>query len=287
MPLVHVVPLHHPYLLLIPKAFEGYPHLDIYSFDPSNISNRRICTLHLSSESIEPDEHVVWHEIHTGDRPYTSQGHFHADLSLSIVALTFYIRGPQGEHESHYLIPRATFLAQIRAAESQQTVTDGGKLDSEAASVSIPWTDWGPQGCLRLRLSSRVSRSRRALLIPFGARMPMVVFDGPDSKSASVFVFDIGPLSARRRRQVLAVRRDGSMPELNPGPESTSGIVANIEVVLPGVVDPDCSSIPYVAYRFELPYDPAEWQFGHMVRSVAMSMTGFTVKVSVCGYYLR
>ena len=285
-PLVHVVPLHHPYLLLVPKAFEGYPHLDIYDFSPSEISNRLICTLHLPSESIDPDERVVWHEIHTGDRPYTFQGHFHADLSLSLVALSFYIRGPQGEHESHYLIPRATFVAQIRGAvESRQTVADShGK--PEATSVSIPWSDWGPQGCLRLRLSSGVSRSHRALLIPFGARMPLVVFDGSDSKSASVFIFDVGSLSARHRRQVLAAHRDGSSLELNPGSESTSGIVANIEDVLPGVVDPDCSSIPYVAYRFELPYDPAEWQFGHMVRSVVMSMTGFAVKVSVCGYYL-
>ena len=62
------------------------------------------------------------------------------------------------------------------------------------------------------------------------------------------------------------------------------GIIENVEEVLPGVVDPECSRIPFVAYRFKIPDDPGEWQFGHTVRSVVMSMTGFTVKVSVCGY---
>ena len=286
--MVHVVPLDHPYLLVIPKTFEGYPHLNIYSFLSSDNPSHIVCTLRLPSENLEPEERITWHEVYSGDRPYTSQGHFAADMSLSMVALTFYIRGPQGDHETHYLIPRATFLAQIHAAAREslgQSQTDSGNSPVKAQSepVSVPWADWGPQGCLRLRLSYALSR--RAILIPFGSRMPLVVFDGPESRSASVFVFDIGPLAARRRRQVLAAPQDDceSMPELTE-PGSTMGIIENVEEVLPGVVDPECSRIPFVAYRFKIPDDPGEWQFGHTVRSVVMSMTGFTVKVSVCGY---
>ncbi|KAM5541132.1 hypothetical protein V8D89_005061 [Ganoderma adspersum] len=278
--LVHVVPLGHPYLLVIPKTFEDYPHLNIYSIPTSDTPNHIICTLRLPSENLEPDERVVWHEVYSGDRPYTSGGHFRADLSLSMVVLTFYIRGPQGDHETHYLVPRATFLTQIRAAESRQidTDTDSGKAAAQSGSVEsvpVPWADWGPQGCLRLRLS--YARSRRAMLIPFGSRMPLVVFDdGPESGSASVFVFDISPLAARRTRQLVAGSGTDS--------ESTRGIVENIGEVLPGVVDPDCSRIPFVAYRFKLPDDPGEWQFGHTIRSVVMSMTGFTVKFAAAEY---
>ena len=54
-------------------------------------------------------------------------------------------------------------------------------------------------------------------------------------------------------------------------------IVEDVEAALPGVVDPECSTIPYVVYRFDVP-ERLE------IRSVVMSMTGFTVKVSVCGY---
>ncbi|KAM5539530.1 hypothetical protein V8D89_006802 [Ganoderma adspersum] len=291
MRLVHVVPLGHPYLLVIPKTFEDYPHLNIYSIPTSDTPNHIICTLRLPSENLEPDERVVWHEVYGGDRPYTSGGHFRADLSLAMVVLTFYIRGPQRDHETHYLVPRATFLAQIRAAELRQTDTDtdSGKAAAQSGSIeSVPWADWGPQGCLRLRLG--YARLRRAALIPFCSRMPLVVFDdGPESGSASVFVFDISPLAARRARQGLAARRrnDAVSPELVPGsgtdPES-AGIVENIEEVLPGVVDPDCSRIPFVAYRFKLPDDPGEWQFGHTICSVVMSMTGFMVKFAAAEY---
>ena len=54
-------------------------------------------------------------------------------------------------------------------------------------------------------------------------------------------------------------------------------IVEAIGAVLPGIVDPSCSKIPYAVYRFKLPYDPEQWEKIHLV---VMSMTGFTVKVS-------
>ena len=220
MPLVHVVPLHHPYLLLIPKAFEGYPHLDIYSFDPSNISNRRICTLHLSSESIEPDEHVVWHEIHTGDRPYTSQGHFHADLSRSMVVLQLYIVSSRGERVTHYCIPRTTLLAQIQNAEGASRKApraDGGTVQPQPQPVL--WADWGVQGCLRLSL-----RGRRTMAMPFGSRLPLLVVDESDGRRAAVYVFDVNPHVARYQNHVLATARERGSTTVHRGRRGLSRI---------------------------------------------------------------
>ena len=103
-----------------------------------------------------------------------------------------------------------------------------------------------------------------------------------------MFVFDVDPLSAhrrsRRRQRLAAHHPEGGDSNSNAGdsqPGSTA-IIDDIEAVLPGVVDPECARIPYVAYRFKLPYDPAEWQVGHMIQSMVMNMTGFTVKVSTC-----
>ena len=93
-----------------------------------------------------------------------------------------------------------------------------------------------------------------------------------------MYVFDINPHVARHQKQIRATRKHG-----DPATVTRMGtIVEDIEGVLPGVVDPDCSSIPYVAYRFKLPYNPREWPDGHSISSVVMSMTGFTVKV--CTY---
>ncbi|KAM5541131.1 hypothetical protein V8D89_005060 [Ganoderma adspersum] len=58
------------------------------------------------------------------------------------------------------------------------------------------------------------------------------------------------------------------------------GVIEDIEAVLPGVIDRDCSSIPYLAYRFkiELPDAPLKWELGdaQVIRAVVMAMTGFT-----------
>ncbi|KAI1782788.1 hypothetical protein LXA43DRAFT_1103412 [Ganoderma leucocontextum] len=79
----HVVPLDDPYLLVIPKALHLLPSC-------------HICTLRLPDPN--PGERVVWHEVYTGDRPQTSEGHFRTDRSPSTVVLTFYILGAEREH---------------------------------------------------------------------------------------------------------------------------------------------------------------------------------------------
>ncbi|KAM5541123.1 hypothetical protein V8D89_005052 [Ganoderma adspersum] len=269
---VQIVPLDYPYFLVVPKLPHTYPHhhieayppaLDIYNLSPSVTPSPHVCTLQLHSENLAPGESMIFNAICTGDRPQTSDGHFLPDLSRSIVVLTFYIHGPHGERETHLLIPRATLLAQLRAAESAHQT--GG---SETQAVRIPWADWGPQGCLRLSLPSPVSGHRA---VPFGSRFPLFVLDESDPRHAAVCVFDVDPLVARSQRQVSSI----SPPE-EPAAGTTTIIIEDIEAVLPGVVDPDCSSIPYVAYRFQLPHAPKEWRF---IEAVVMGMTGFTIKV--------
>ncbi|KAM5541124.1 hypothetical protein V8D89_005053 [Ganoderma adspersum] len=274
--LVYVVPLDYPYLLVLPVEPEEDPHFHIYSFSPSAIPNRHgICALRLPEERVEDDEQIDLRAIYTGDRPQTSAGHFHADLSRSMVVLQFFIEGLEGDRETHYLFPRATFLAQIRHAESRQARRADG-----SRAQSIPWADWGPQGCLRLSMY-RQHAIHRARGIPFGSRFPLLIVDESDFRRASVYVFDINPHVARHETRVPAARqRDHSASEETDPGTSTAGNVQDIEAVLRGVVDPDCSSIPYVAYRFGLPYGPAEWQFGHRIGAVVMGMTGFTVKMA-------
>ena len=277
--LVHVVPLDYPYLLLVPRPSAGdYRHLSIYSFAPSNILGRLICTLRLSDEESRSENGVMlWYKVHTGNRPQTSEGHFHADLSLSMVVLTFdhEYREDASQRLTHYLIPRATLLAQIHHAESQQTQTDSDSRRPGPAMQAVPWADWGPQGCLRL--SRRNVQVQLVVAMPFGTRFPLFVVDESDSRSASVYVFDINPYVARYQRQVLAARKH------DPATGTSMGtIIEDIEAVLPGVVDPHCSSIPYIVYRFPLPYAPEEWHVRQFIRAVVMGMTGFTVKVSIC-----
>ena len=235
---------------------------------------------------MEDDEQIQSHAICTGDRPQTSAGHFRADLSRSVVVLQLFIEGLEGDREVHYLFPRTTFLSQIRAAEAQgasrQTPGPRDRADRGGVARSVPWADWGKQSCLRLCLC-RQHAIHRALFVPSGSRLPLLVVDESDFRRASVYVFDINPHVARYQRQVLVARQQDQDYSASEGSDlGTTGIVQDIEAILPGVVDPDCSSIPYVAYRFELPYRPAEWQFGHMIGAVVMSMTGFTVKVSIC-----
>ncbi|PIL34945.1 hypothetical protein GSI_02732 [Ganoderma sinense ZZ0214-1] len=296
--LVHVVPLDYPHFLLVPKAFQDgtYPHLAIYSFESSHpIPSRPICTLLLPEEEYSPGEgtETPWYQVHTGDRPQTSDGHFYADLSKSMVVLTFYhvYFEDNSERETRYLIPRGTLLAQIQAAESRQTQLQTHSTSGGTGEVMVPavrWADWGPQGCLRLSL--QCMQAYRALAMPFSSRLPLFVVDESDreSRSAAVYVFDINPLVARRERQLLAARKQESESagsEVQPAIETT-GIVEDIEAVLPGVVDPDCSSIPYVAYRFPLPSPdaPAEWQRGWFINAVVMGMTGFTIKMAGVEY---
>ena len=183
------------------------------------------------------------------------------------------------ERETHYLIPRTTLLAQIRVAESRQRhwdtrareSVDSGSPGPEVQHIS--WADWGPHGCLRL--SRRRFQAQRAAAVPFGSRLPLFVVDDSDSRSASVYVFDINPHVARYQSQVHAGRKHDTAAGTGVG------IVEDIEAFLPGMVDPGCSSIPYVLYRFPLPSAPGGWQIGQFVSAVVMGMTGFTIKVSM------
>ena len=218
------------------------------------------------------------HEVFTGDRPaQTSEGHFHADPSQSAIVLTCKVRTPKYDCETHFLIPRATFLAQIEAAASHrppgQTDHTPGNVPCEGTYGSVPWAEWGPQGCLRLRVQHPRS-SRGALVTPCGSRLPLVVFESPTASRASVYVFDVNPFAARHAR---AAHGGNPGTGTGEGKEGATALVKDSDDFLLAVVDPECSRIPYVAYRFE----PEEWLSGHRVRLVAMSMTGFTVKVSI------
>lgn len=114
-----------------------------------------------------------------------------------------------------------------------------------------------------------------------------MVFDGldyPSSKNASVYVFDVNPLAVRFKKRVLTAAREGR----SDGIERRSlAIVDNIEEVFPDVIDGECSRIPYVAYRLNIPYDPEEWPHWLMVGSVVMSVTGFTIEISVRAFISR
>ena len=239
--------------------------------------NRHICMLGLPSEDLRSDECIEHHTIATGDQPQYSRGHFHADLSQSMVFLRFIINGPEHARETHYLIPWTTFLAQIRHAESRETL----RADDSQVQQPIPWAEWGQQGCLRLQ-----HEVRPIYAMPFGSRFPLFKVDESDSRSAAVYVFDINPHVARHQRQVFATTRERD--SLQPRESGVAVIVEDIETVLPGVVDPHCSRIPYILYQFQLPYGPEEWesQFGRFPW-VAMSTTGFTITVSICAIPAR
>ena len=111
-------------------------------------------------------------------------------------------------------------------------------------------------------------------MVPFGSRMPFVAPASTIRVHSSVYVFDLNPHAARHARQLLCSpgrsRCDGSESEMT----ATAGaIVEDVEVALPGVVDPECSAIAYVVYRFDLPDELR-------MRAVVLSMSGFMVLVS-------
>ena len=324
-----IIPLDPPYLLLFPAFYAGFtdvpqPHLNltIYNFMPSPsaspgesepISARHVCTLELPPP--KPEERITWAHAHAGDRDRAEEttGHFRADASQSIVVLHICIEpiddagnnDSETERNTYVLIPRATLAAQIRAADyesesTQRQDSDMGSGANPPAAVSVPWADWGPRGCLRLRRWGAISQDR-ATMTSFGSRMPMVVFDGPE-ESASVYVFDVNPLVARSvlaapsRRRATANddnngNKDGeedgeeaSDPAALPRAVTVTGVVdrEDIEKVLPGVVDPECAAIPYVLYRFPLPDSlHEESEVPPEICKVTMSMAGFTVEVSI------
>ncbi|KAM5536874.1 hypothetical protein V8D89_009421 [Ganoderma adspersum] len=242
--LANFAPLECLYVLVTPTYFT--PSVDIYSLSWSAL-NHRICALNEFHTSCQ---------ISAGACPATSEGHFSADPSLSMVpSVTLHTGDMQCEYAS--------------AAEHREPEENTGEWEA----VRIPWADWGPCGCLRLRLQLP-HRTSHVSLLPCGSHTPVVAFRGSDFKTDSIFVFDMNPLAARHAKQVLALRHDQSKPE-------ETAIVEDVEAILPGVVDPECSAIPYVVYRFKLPYVSCstDWSAGgQTIRAVEMSMTRFTVK---------
>ncbi|KAM5543322.1 hypothetical protein V8D89_003196, partial [Ganoderma adspersum] len=252
---VHVIPLDHPYLLVLPDV-KPYPDFRIYTFAASAQPSSHICTLRLPD--LDPAQHILWHHICTSRRPPPSEGSFRADPAHWMIA--FVLRSNLGRQRftTYLLIPRATLSAQIRAAEARDVVSE----------LSVPWQDWGSRGCLRLRLRRTPFRCILRL-VPFGSRMPFVAFEPSSFQSGSVYVFDLNPLAARRERQAVLSSQCGGL-----GSECrTTAVVEDVEEALPGVVDPECSAIPYVVYRFDLADVLG-------ITAVVMSMTGFMVLVS-------
>ncbi|KAM5541117.1 hypothetical protein V8D89_005046 [Ganoderma adspersum] len=297
---VHFALLDDEHILLSDRR--GPPsYIDIYNISPSTPC-RPVCALELPSPI--PGERVPSYHwrFHTSEHATTPGGHFRVDPSSSMVVLTLISVGTSAERNSistsYLLIPCTTLSAQIlRAAKLEHSrgppdrgdprePEPGRSPQSDASSapgpapVTVPWSDWGPHGCLRLR-AQRAPPCGYIPAIPFGSQMPLVASEGPDFTRVSVCVFDVNPFTARHARQVLAACRDhgsehGSESE---SPRTRTAIVEDVEAVLPGVVDPQCSMIPYVVYRFELPFGPSEEPYGHAVQSVEMNMTGFTVNL--------
>ena len=113
---------------------------------------------------------------------------------------------------------------------------------------------------------------------PSGSRMPVVGQDGPFEY---VYMIDLNPLAVRHTHSRLRrlANSDSDSADL-----TATAIVENVGTALPGVIDPECSAIPYVVYRFKLPYVDCSTDSsagGRTIRAVEMSLTGFTIKVSM------
>lgn len=248
-------PLDDLYLVVsfINSARYLYIH-DLRTSEPTS-DPRPLCTLELPGG--KPGKFFMRHMVSTSDYATHSGGHFRVDPSSSMVIVTVLTLDNYGRvYTSYLLIPYTTLSARIRTAELSRPADLGGARESP-----LPWDDWGPRGCLLLRVQPELTHIRA---VPFGSRMPLVAFEGPDVQRPSVYVFDVNPLAARRAR-------------LRAHDDEATAIVEDIETVFPGVVDPECAAIPYIVYRFELPLEAFD---RHAIRSVEMHTTGFTVTVS-------
>ncbi|PIL34950.1 hypothetical protein GSI_02737 [Ganoderma sinense ZZ0214-1] len=272
--LMNFVPFDGIYVLVITRHSTLCIH--IYSLAPA-APNHAVCALEFPDDIARKFPFSC--QISTGEHPASSRGHFRADSSLSMVSITVYTEDYiQYEYASIFLIPHATILAHIQEAESYQLHGLGDDpIEPRETAIRVPWAYWGPGGCLRLRLQELPCRSSYMSLLPSGSRAPVVPFRASNFWETidSFFVFDVNPLAARHAKQLLRERRrDQAQSDL----EGTT-IVEDVEAALPGVVDPECSAIPYVVYRFKIP--ACSTHLGsteRTIRAVEMGMTGFTVQ---------
>ncbi|PIL34981.1 hypothetical protein GSI_02768 [Ganoderma sinense ZZ0214-1] len=257
---VEVLSWDDTYLLVIPVDFDASQRLDIYSIAQS-VPSLPLRTLQLPDFNLNHGESVVLHKMNSSFYSSAPEGHFRADPSQCMVVLMHHVRGESGdEYASHLLIPYATLRPQIDAMCN--SMDSDSNCNPPLSLASVPWQDWGANGCLRLRVPHSIHHIR---LIPSGSRIPIVAYEGPFE---SVYMIDLNPLAARHSH---GQRRADS--DLGYTEGKATAVVDDVDAALPGVVDPECSAIPYVVYRFQLPYMP--WE--HPIRAVRTSMTGFTV----------
>ncbi|PIL34974.1 hypothetical protein GSI_02761 [Ganoderma sinense ZZ0214-1] len=265
------VELDDAFILVLPRHSDSGSehHLSVYSLTPS-ASSHPLCFLELPPVTLSQGERLVDHIVGTSRHPAAPEGHFQVDPSMSMVVVAHYIESeetwptPNPYRITQLLIPCATLLNQIRLVVDLDPASFG-------PPVLVPWQGWGLHGSLRLLMPVYPHPDELGYsisMVPYGSRMPLVTFDDPGYTRASVYVFDINPLTARHARLALAAQSES-------GARTTAtAIVEDVEAALPGVVDPDIKGIPFVVYRFELPPQRPDWP---MIRAVRMSMTGFTV----------
>nr|VWP01628.1 N/A [Ganoderma boninense] len=289
--------LDDTYILALPAESDpdsdSEPPLLVFSLAPpsqSPATTRPLCCLQLPAVSLNPGERVVDREMRTSRHPPTPNGHFHDDPSVSMVVLTYDLAmdgsaWPARSRTSYLLIPCAALLAHLRL------VSVVGASPDPDPPAPVPWEAWGPLMSLRLWAAVHPHADHfpgSIALVPYGSRMPVVVFEGPDCTRASVCVFETNPLVVRHARAIARSNSDlnseagsGGILESRTRATVGSAIVEDVEAALPGVVDPECSAIPFVVYRFGIPLDMEEEQHAsRMIQAVRMSMTGFTVTVS-------
>ena len=272
--------LDDAYILALSRNYgsDVEPHLIVYDLSPS-IPDHPLCAVQLPNLTLNSGERILDRGMSTSHHPRIPEGHFRTDPSMSMVVLRHYIEGPERQERASYLlIPRAALLTQIRK------LVGSAHASPHEPPTLIPWTDWGPRACLRLRAPPR-RRFDPIFLVPYGSQMPMLVFDDPERTRASVYVLDINPLSARHALHTARTAQQSASPSGSEDMLTPTAVVVDVETALPGIVDPGCAAIPFVVYRFPLPLPPpdgpARWASASRICAVRMSMTGFTVTVSL------
>nr|VWO99672.1 Tetrahydroxynaphthalene reductase (EC (T4HN reductase) (THNR) [Ganoderma boninense] len=269
-----MVLLDDTHVVVLPENAEWLPsqQIHIYSLSPPAAS-RPLATLQLPDLPLTPGERVVSYQLITSRHPPDPEAHFTADLSQSMIVLTQYIRGQDGEYVSHLLMPCSKLLAQAKlAADTARDSPAPSDSDSNELPIPVPWQAWGARGCLRLRVRpAHPEWVNHTSLIPWGSRMPVVAFHG---SSPAVYVIDLNPSVARHARTLRDALSSSSDSESDSEAKGTAtAIVEDVEAALPGVFDLGCAATPYVVYRFAVP----NCLGGAAMRVVRMSMTGFTI----------